>query len=140
MKYIVYILVLLPLHVFADKFLYDGLSIGMSLGQVYQANYTNCENDTAMGANWVSCTNDKNFFPQFLGYNIDDVEVELANGKTVMAINLIPSKSINPKELASVAGGNITTKGKLTLISIKNHDDSLVIIKGKIAIMNNQRN
>lgn len=123
-----------------DKFVYDGLSIGMSLSQVYQANYISCEADTAMGSSWTSCASDKNFFPPFLGYNIDDVEVELANGKTVVAINLITSANVDPKELKQKANGTLTTKVKLNLVSIKNHEDSLMVFKGKIAIMDNQRN
>ena len=132
-------LALIPGLVWADRFVYDGLSVGMNLAQVYQANYLDCEADTSMGANWTSCTSEKNFFPPFLGYNIDDVEVELANGKTVAAINLITSSDVTTKELQQKVGGTLTNKGKLSLISIKNHDDSLMRIKGKIAIMNNQR-
>ena len=121
-------LALIPGLVWADRFVYDGLSVGMNLAQVYQANYLDCEADTSMGANWTSCTSEKNFF-----------EVELANGKTVAAINLITSSDVTTKELQQKVGGTLTNKGKLSLISIKNHDDSLMIIKGKIAIMNNQR-
>jgi hypothetical protein len=140
MSKILLTLFLIPSIVYADKFIYDGISVGMNINQVLQANYNNCEADPKMGTHWISCSSSKNFFPQFKGINIDDVEIELANGTTVFAINLITSNNVTPSDLAQKVDGTITNKSNMTLISIKNHSDSLVIIKGKIAIMNNQRN
>lgn len=134
-KQILFILLFIQGIAWAELFNYDGVSIGMKLNKVKLAGYTQCEPDPAMGATWVSCTSTKNFFPAFQTYNVDDVEIELPDGKTVVAINLITSNNITATELADKVNGKITNKNSLSLITIKNHDDSLVVIKGKIAIM-----
>lgn len=120
-----------------DRYTYDGLSIGMTMVALQATGYKNCQPQPDMGSTWVSCTNSKNFFPSFQGNNIDDVEVELPDGKTVRAINLLTSADINPNTLAKQVKGTVTDKQKLSLISIKNHDDSLMVMHGKIAILSN---
>lgn len=137
-KKILLTFICIPCLAWADRFVYDSLYIGMDLNKAELVGYNKCETDVIMGKKWLSCTSDKKFFPQFQGYSIDDVEIELANGKTILAINLITSVNVNPTKLADKVNGTITAKGGLSLISVKNHDeDSLIVAKGKIIIMNN---
>ncbi len=142
MKQFIYILTLLlslPSYALADKFIYDGLYIGMDNNKLQSTGYTDCQTESSMGPNWISCSNPKNFFPTFQGYNVDDVEIELPDGKTISAINLITSANINPNILVKQVKGHLIEKNKLSLISINNHIDSLMVIQGKIAILNNTR-
>mgnify|MGYP000013367181 CR=1 FL=1 len=134
-KKILFILTVIPGIAIAGKFNYDGLSIGMSLNQARLSGYDQCDNDTSLGQNWISCTANKNFFPPFQGYNIDDAETQFPDGKTLSAINLITSTDVIPLVLAKKMNGSLITKNLLTIISIKNHEDSLIIMKGKIAIV-----
>lgn len=122
-----------------DRYTYDGLSVGMTMVALQTTGYKNCQAQPDMGPSWVSCTNSKNFFPSFQGNSIDDVEVELPDGKTVRAINLITSADIDPNTLAKQVKGTVTDKQKLSLISVKNHEDSLMVMHGKVAILSNSR-
>ena len=133
------ILALLPVLVQAEVFVYDNLTVGTSISKAQASGYIDCQNEPGMGPDWLSCTSPKNFYPKFQGYNIDDVEIELPDGKTISAINLITSANVSPTTLAKKVQGTITVQKTLNLISISGHEDSLLVINGKIAILNNKR-
>ena len=134
------ILLFLPIGTWAaERYTYDGLSVGMTMVALQTTGYNNCQAQPDMGPTWISCTNSKNFYPGFQGNSINDVEVELPNGKKVSAINLITSADINPNTLANQVKGTVIEKQKLSLISVKNHEDSLMVMHGKVAIISNNR-
>lgn len=123
-------------NVYAENYVYDGVFVGMTVEQLKNTSYNNCKVQHEINKSWLTCSSHQNFYPKFLGASIDDVEIELPDSKTVSAINLITSYNQDSHVLAKKVDGKLSTKNNAEIIKIPNHQDGLLLLDGRIAIIN----